>query len=408
MLDTYKDSKWVIGVSGGIDSMSLLDMAFQEGLEIVICHVNYHVRSSSNRDQRIVEEYAQSHGIPCYVREVTEEHTNNFEAWARDYRYSFYKEICQREGCKGVMLAHHADDFLETAFLRKQQGRNVSFYGIRESGYVNGLYVVRPLLHLFKDDLEKYIEDHHIIFGQDETNFDSTYERNKIRNLQLKHLTKAEKNAMLEEFQLMNQKIYDKELNYRNKLTEISENKDIKINKLLKLSREEGMSILRIWLHSMDDVLCNVSDKFLNDLYMFICSSKSHTKEIRNYLILKEYGLLRCIVKENYSYSYVIEELGELTTPYFQVRLNGTLKEGITVSETDLPLTIRSVQDGDKIHFSFGHRNLKHYFIDQKIAYEERQKWPVVVNSRGEIIFVCNLGSNIEHFTNKPNLFVVK
>ena len=123
---------------------------------------------------------------------------------------------------------------------------------------------------------------------------------------------------------------------------------------------------------------------------------------------MKEYGLLRCIVKENYSYSYVIEELGELTTPYFQVRLNGTLKEGITVSETDLPLTIRSVQDGDKIHFSFGHRNLKHYFIDQKIAYEERQKWPVVVNSRGEIIFVCNVGSNIEHFTNKPNLFVVK
>lgn len=84
------------------------------------------------------------------------------------------------------------------------------------------------------------------------------------------------------------------------------------------------------------------------------------------------------------------------------------MKEGITLSAEDFPITIRNVRAGDAIAFKFGHKKIHRYFIDEKIPYEERISWPVVVNKQGEVIFVCNLGSNITHFTNKPNLFVVK
>ena len=136
MFEKYRDSKWVIGVSGGIDSMSLLDMAYKAGLELVVCHVNYHCRGEdSNYDQRVAINYAIEHNIPFYTKDINEVHTTNFEAWARDVRYEYYKELVEKEGCKGVLLAHHADDFLETAILREHQGRKVSYYGIREEGY---------------------------------------------------------------------------------------------------------------------------------------------------------------------------------------------------------------------------------------------------------------------------------
>ena len=88
--------------------------------------------------------------------------------------------------------------------------------------------------------------------------------------------------------------------------------------------------------------------------------------------------------------------------------LAGSIKEGITVTEDEFPLTIRSVKEGDKIEFSFGHRNIKQHLVSKKIPYEVRERWPIVENCRGEVIFVCDLGANIKHFTNKPNLFVVK
>ena len=409
MFEKYRDSKWVIGVSGGIDSMSLLDMAYKAGLSLVVCHVNYHTRGEhSDYDQSVAVNYAKEHNIPYYTKDVYEKVETRFEAWARDVRYEFYQEIMEKEDCHGVLLAHHADDFLETAILREHQGRRVSYYGIREEGYVKGMFVVRPLLHMFKEDLIKYIEDNHIIYGQDISNFTTMYERNKIRNIELKDKSKEEKIRMIEKYHIKNKEIYDIECECRNKLDEVTNNKGIELSKYLNLDNTEGIQLLRIWLQQIDEVFYSISEHFLKDLDMFIRSNKSKIKEVRRYRIIKEFGVLRCIVKEDYTYSYLLDSIKELNTPHALVKLEGTLKEGITVSIDEFPLRIRNVRDGDKIEFSFGHRNIKQYLVSQKIAYEERESWPIVENSDGEVIFVCDLGANIKHFTNKPDLFVVK
>ena len=409
MFEKYRNNKWVIGVSGGIDSMSLLDMAYKAGLSLVLCHVNYHCRGEcSDYDQSKAINYAKEHNIPYYTKDVYEKVETRFEAWAREVRYEFYQAVVEKEGCKGLLLAHHADDFLETALLREHQGRRVSYYGIRDEGYVHGMLVVRPLLHMFKEDLIQYIEDNHIDYGQDYTNFETKVERNKIRNIELKGKTKEEKLTMIQYYYEKNKEIYEKECEYRNKLSTISSNNGIQLEEYLKCTKQEGIELLRIWLQQIDEEFYSISDRFLEDLDEFVRSERGKKKEVRNFLIIKEFKVLRCIVKEDYTYSYVLDSIRELETPYVNVKLEGTLKEGLTVTADDFPLTIRNVRDGDKIAFSFGHRNIKQHLVSQKIVYEVRQRWPIVENCRGEVIFVCDLGANIKHFTNKPNLFVVK
>lgn len=411
MFERYKDRKWVVGVSGGIDSMSLLDMAFQEGLDLVVCHVNYQKRESATYDEMLVERYCFDRCIPYYVSHAPSDGADyNFQAWARDYRYSFYRDIMFKEGCDGVLIAHHADDFLETAMLREKQGRKVSFYGIKDESRVMGMLICRPLLHLFKEDLSNYLSRMHLEYGQDETNFENEYERNKIRNLVLSKKSLEEKRELLAYYERRNEELSSKMSEIRQELDYITTQGYLPIEYLKKQEEEHAVELLREWLVNYDQYFYEVSLGFLKDVIQFIHSSKKvATKAIGDFFILKEYECLKVIEQKGHDFSYVLEKKEEINTPFFRTFLKGGApREGITLRADDFPITIRNVKEGDAIEFSFGHRKLHQYFIDEKIPYEERISWPVVVNRYGEVIFVCNLGSNITHFTNKPNLFVVK
>lgn len=411
MFERYKGRKWVIGVSGGIDSMSLLDMAFQERLDIVVCHVNYQKRRSAIYDEMLVESYCVDRRIPYYAAHAPVDGADyNFQAWARDYRYSFYRDIMFKEGCDGVLIAHHADDFLETAMLREKQGRKVSFYGIQAESRVMGMMICRPLLGLFKEDLYNYLSRMHLEYGQDETNFENEYERNKIRNLVLSNKSLIEKKELLAYYERRNDELAEKMSEIRQELAYITTQGYLPIDYLKQQEEEHAIELLREWLVNYDQYFYEVSLGFLKDVIQFLYSSKKvATKAIGGFYILKEYEYLKVIEQKGHDFCYVIDKKEELNTPFFRIFLKGgSLKEGLTVRADDFPLTIRNVQDGDAIEFSFGHKKIHQYFIDEKIPYEERISWPVVVNRSGEVIFVCNLGSNIKHFSNKPNLFVVK
>mgnify|MGYP002237851249 CR=1 FL=1 len=79
----------IVACSGGPDSMALLDICRQKGYEIAVAHVNYKKRETANRDEKIVRQYCENYGIPCFVDEPTWDHVGNFQAWARDVRYDF-------------------------------------------------------------------------------------------------------------------------------------------------------------------------------------------------------------------------------------------------------------------------------------------------------------------------------
>ena len=81
----------IAAVSGGPDSMALLDMLVKEGFKPVICHVNYHKRETSNRDEEIVRRYASKYNLTVKVLHATDETSGNFQNWAREFRYNFFK-----------------------------------------------------------------------------------------------------------------------------------------------------------------------------------------------------------------------------------------------------------------------------------------------------------------------------
>lgn len=323
MFKRYKGRKWVIGVSGGIDSMSLLDMAFEEQLDIVVCHVNYQKRQSANYDEMLVERYCADHHIPYYVAHANSDEVEyNFQAWAREYRYRFYRDIMFKEECNGVLLAHHADDFLETAMLRERQGRQVSFYGIREVNRIMGMEVYRPLLSLFKDDLKNYLKSKHLEYGQDETNFENHYERNQIRNLILANKTLEEKKEMLAYYDKRNQELALQLSDLREELASITANGCLSLEYVRTQNEEHAIALLREWLVNYDQFFYEVSNGFLKDVYQFLFSRKQvATKAVGDFLILKEYETLKVIEQKAYEFCYVLHSLEELSTPFFQASL---------------------------------------------------------------------------------------
>ena len=149
--------KAVVAVSGGSDSLALLDILFHKNAyELVVCHVNYNYRDSSVRDEKLVKEYCDKNKIKCYILNVNskEEKSGNFEDWARVKRYKFFKEIYDKENCDCLFVGHHKEDCLETYLLQKERGAIVECYGLAQETNLQGMKVIRPLLEYNKKDLE--------------------------------------------------------------------------------------------------------------------------------------------------------------------------------------------------------------------------------------------------------------
>ena len=173
--------KWVVAVSGGADSMALLDMCRKAKLNIVVATVHYHQRQSADRDLIIVNEYCQKNAIPIYIKHFEEPLIGNFQNQARWYRYSFFKDVVKQSGCKGVLTAHHRDDVLETYLWQNQRGHRVKRYGIGKEVEIYGVKIVRPLLEKYKKDLVEYCVSNQVEYGEDESNYSNKYLRNRIR-----------------------------------------------------------------------------------------------------------------------------------------------------------------------------------------------------------------------------------
>jgi len=174
----------LVAVSGGSDSMALLDMLYKQNKKLIVCHVNYNVRESAFRDESIVENYCKERDIKLEVLKGFEyqKSEGNFENWARVIRYNFFKEIYKKYDCDYLYVGHNLDDLLETYFIQKERNSKCDFFGLKEESFIYEMKVKRILLDYSKEELKIYCENNNIEYGIDETNFDETYLRNNIRH----------------------------------------------------------------------------------------------------------------------------------------------------------------------------------------------------------------------------------
>ena len=140
-------NKYVVAVSGGTDSMALLSMMLEKKCSLVVAFVNYHTRKESDKEEDMVKSFCALHNVKCYVKDAySSSKKGNFEAWARDVRYAFFKEVYTKEKASSLIVAHHKDDLIETYLMQKKRGAIVSYYGIKETTTINAMKVARPLL----------------------------------------------------------------------------------------------------------------------------------------------------------------------------------------------------------------------------------------------------------------------
>jgi len=168
--------KAIVAVSGGVDSVVLLDMLVKKGEhELVVAHFDHGIRSESDADARFVWALAQRYGLPCEVRRE-ELGAGASEELARARRYIFLRDIAAKYDNATIFTAHHQDDVVETIAINLARGtgwRGLAVFG--QSG------VQRPLLGLRKKELYDYALTHHLEWVEDETNSQDVYLRNRLR-----------------------------------------------------------------------------------------------------------------------------------------------------------------------------------------------------------------------------------
>lgn len=172
----------VIGVSGGPDSMALLDLLrqvlFPESL--VLVHVNYGLRKTAARDTKLVEKYALKYGLRLVVKKVVlGKEANAIEEKARDARYKILRQVARENKAPYILVAHNADDQAETVLFNLVRGG-----GLRGLGGMKEVAegILRPLLGVRKADLLQYVKEHKVPFAVDESNKSTKFTRNFLRH----------------------------------------------------------------------------------------------------------------------------------------------------------------------------------------------------------------------------------
>jgi tRNA(Ile)-lysidine synthetase, N-terminal domain/tRNA(Ile)-lysidine synthetase, C-terminal domain len=393
---------FIVGVSGGSDSMVLLHLLNLSNQNIVVAHVNYQKRNSADYDQKLVEEYCIEYGIPFEVLIADHLPKGNFQDQARKARYQFFQELAEKHNACGVVVAHHMDDHLETYLLQKESKRIPLYWGLKEVVEIDGLRIYRPLLDFSKEDIVSYAKEKGIIYGEDETNQLLLYKRNQIRHERVSLLNEKEREALLQEIVDMNK---------------ILEKKQEEVSLLLKKNFEQGiyqessqeirLEAIRQWLLNHEIDSRHFSLAHLKEIDQLMRKEKNTQYEFANKILYVDYGHLSIADKER-GYSYLLEEIVEMETAYFKVKKEGDSLSAITVSKEDFPLEIRNWKTGDKIELRYGHKKVSRFLIERKIPAKTRALWPVIVNNKNEIIFVLGIGCDVKHYSNIPNMFVVK
>lgn len=179
-----RDTKILLAVSGGVDSMVLLNLMNGFRISLGVGHVNYKLRTQSDKEEELVKEYCDEREIeihPYVLSEVQIEalRKGNLQDKARKIRYNFFGTVMKEFSYTHIMTAHHLDDRIEGLFLGLLRSSGLHGLSGMEASEGN---LLRPLLNISKEDILAYAKINGVPFLHDKTNFASFYDRNFIRN----------------------------------------------------------------------------------------------------------------------------------------------------------------------------------------------------------------------------------
>ena len=196
------DGHYLVGVSGGPDSVALLHWLLERGYKkLIVCHLDHQLRgTSSGRDARFVEKLASQCDVDlemgrANVRALAAKQKMSIEAAAREARYKFFAQVAKQRRTQTIFVGHHADDLVETFLINLFRGSGTTGLGaMREISKRRvddvDLTVVRPFLGIWRSEIDEYIAAQQLKFREDESNKDLAALRNRIRRRVIPYLEK--------------------------------------------------------------------------------------------------------------------------------------------------------------------------------------------------------------------------
>ncbi len=200
LIDLIKDGdKIVLGVSGGPDSICMLDMMRELkeekniNFEIYVAHINHMIREEAIEDEKYVQNYCLKYNIKFFVKRVDVQKIANdkkigTEEAGRKVRYDFFEEVLQKTGSNKIAIAHNKNDKIETIIMHLLRGSGLS--GLKGIDAIRDNKYIRPLIECERQEIEQYCKNRKLQPRIDKTNFENEYTRNKIRNIVIPYIKK--------------------------------------------------------------------------------------------------------------------------------------------------------------------------------------------------------------------------
>ena len=237
--------KIVLGVSGGPDSITMLDILKQLReeivFEIVVAHINHMIREEAIGDEKYVQEYCKKNNIECYIKRIDVEKIANTkkigtEEAGRKVRYEFFEEILQKTGSNKIGIAHNKNDKIETIIMHILRGSGIS--GLKGIEPKRDNKYIRPLIECERSEIEQYCEENKLEPRIDKTNFENEYTRNKIRNIVIPYIKKEFNPNIIETINRLSEVITEED-DYLEKETQ-------KIYNKILLEKDDKQIILKL------------------------------------------------------------------------------------------------------------------------------------------------------------------
>ncbi len=407
-INLKSDDVVVVGVSGGPDSMALLyilnEFKNKIGFKIVCAHVNHNKRVESEQEKRNLEKYCNENNIIFEYIKIESWGDDNFHNEARSVRYSFFEELVQKYSAKYLMTAHQGDDLIETILMRIVRGSTLKGYSGFNKIVDKGDYkIVRPLITVTKDEILDFNKKNNIWYAIDSSNNEDHYTRNRYRHVVLPFLKNEDKNVhkkflKFSETLLENNSYIDAEA--KKVFNKVFQDGLLYIDRFNQLEHVIQTKIIYSILEKIygDDLLI-IGDAHVDLIFDLINSNKSNSivHLPNNVIVIKAYNELTFNYDEDEYGSYEIEINELVNLPNGKIiekiedindKSNYTIR--LNSKELSMPLYVRNRKDGDKIQIKNmnGHRKVSDIFIDEKIKATDRKMWPIVLDSKDNIVWI--------------------
>jgi len=204
-LEKLQDKKNLLAFSAGVDSTALFFTLLKNRVSFDIAIVNYNIREQSQEELAYAKELSQLYNLKCHTLNATKI-DKNFEAKAREIRYDFFEELINRYNYENLITAHHLGDRFEWMLMQFCKGSGCAeLAGMQEISKRGNYSLIRPLLHLDKQELLHFLKENRIKYFEDETNFNEDIKRNSFRHNYSSPLLKKYLNGIKKSFEYLDE-----------------------------------------------------------------------------------------------------------------------------------------------------------------------------------------------------------